>query len=472
VKRFRATFVAAIVLALLLVAALALQRRSEPGPGTVPDTLFRFEKDDLVAFRIERPDGTDLAFRQVDGVWRTEGQPWRPSRSMVRRVAHQLHDLDARANVAAAPESADRYGLGPDAIRVTVELADGTTHTFAVGDPNPTSVSWYMRPLPGDRIYVVKKSAMDFYRLDEDAWREDRITSFDSNDATRLEAVVDGRRLVVEKTGEQTWRMLEPVAQDASRDEVRRMLGRVAALRSFAAVADQPADRSPWGLAPPRHTILVTLGSGATIDLHVGDEVPGSDPPQRYAWLAEDDAVYAVRDGLLDEFRQPPEAYRNRVLLGQHEWLVTAYEVDRGGERLAVTRTADGWRWPDGAAISGQTPKRVATRAAELKAEAFVHDVPADAGLAPPAATVHLAFQDGTEATVVLGKVWEVEVPAPPRPGERITEGVRRVKKQLARIEGRPEVVEVDGSLGETIEDLFREHGRHAEREAEKGLEE
>ncbi len=479
-RRFRGTLLALLALVLVGVAVVVLDPRPEPPRpgGALPDTLFRFEKDDLVGFHIERPDGYALTIEKADGEWTTVGQTWRPSASMVRRVAHQLHDLDARANVAAKPESAALYGLGDDAIQVTIELADGTSKSFEVGDPNPTSVSWYMRPVPGEQVYVVKKSAVDFYRLGDDAWREDRITAFDSNDATRLEAMVDGRHMVVERTGEQTYRMLAPIVQDASRDEVRRMLGRAASLRSEEVVADAPADLSKWGLDPPRHTVSVTLGSGARIDVRLGDEVPGDeDPPRRYVWLQEDDAVYAVRDGLLEDFRHPPEHYRNRVLIGKHEADVKSYDVARGEETLAIGRTADAWRWPDGAAASGQTPARVAGRAAQIRANEFLADVPADAGLDPPAAVVRLTFEDGTTATVSLGKTWEETIPAPPpRPltGDPMRdrpEGPRQIKKQLARVEGVPEVVEIDGSLGDAIDDLFREHQRHADREAEKGLE-
>lgn len=477
-RRFRGTLLALLALLVVGIVAVAVGRRPETPPGALPDTLFRFEKDDLVGFNIQRPDGYTLTIRKVDGAWTTVGQTWRPSQSMVRRVAHQLHDLDARANVAAKPESAALYGLGDDAIEVTIELEDGTTHTFEVGDPNPTSVSWYMRPIPGEQVYVVKKSAVDFYRLGDEEWREDRITAFDSNDAARLEAVVDGRKLVIERTGDQTYRMLEPIAQGASRDEVRRMLGRVSSLRSDAVVADAPEKLSQWGLDPPRHTMSVTLGSGARIDVRLGDEVPGDeDPPQRYVWLQEDDAVYAVRDGLLEDFRYPVEHYRDRVLLGKNEADVKAYEVARGQETLTLGRTADGWRWPDGAAVSGQTPKRVAGRAAEIKANEFLKDEPADAGLDPPAVVIRLTFEDGTTAAVSLGKTWEETIPAPPPrprtgdPRDDRPEGPRQIKKQLARVEGTPEVVEIDGSLGDAVDDLFREHERHAAREAEKGLE-
>ena len=150
IRRFRGTLLALGALLVVLGVAAALELRPDRPPDeALPDEIFRFEKGDLVGFEVVRPDAT-IAVRKVDGVWKVDGQPWRPNKAMIRRVGHQLHDLDARADVVEASETADlaRYGLGPDAIRVTLTLADGRALAFAVGDPNPTSVSYYMRPLP------------------------------------------------------------------------------------------------------------------------------------------------------------------------------------------------------------------------------------------------------------------------------------------------------------------------------------
>lgn len=488
IRRFRGAMLALVVLVAVLGVAAALELRTADAPDdALPDPIFRFEKEDLVGFEVVRPDAT-IAVRKVDGVWKVDGQPWRPNKAMIRRVGHQLHDLDARADVVEAPETADlaRYGLGPDAIRVTLTLADGRQLAFAVGDPNPTSVSYYMRPLdsgtadpagPGGPVYVVKKAAMDYYRLDVEAFREDRIATFDADDAVRLEAVVDGRRIDVEKVGERVYRMHAPVEQAAARDEVRMMLGRISALRAVRFVEDAPADLGRYSLDPPLHRVVVTLASGETLSVRVGDAVPGTDPPERYVYLEEDDAVYTVRDGLLDSYRRTADEMRDRELLGtKHEWNVTAMTVTQGGESLALTRTSDDWRWPDGQAVPGSTPKRVAARAAELRALTFFDDgPPADPGLDIPWATIELTFDDGTAGTVRLGDGWEVEVTAPPppssgrRPGPPPEPVTRTEARRYARVGDGP-VVEVDGQLAQVVQDLFREYGRKVERDGDKRL--
>ena len=136
-RRFVGTGLAA--LALLLVIGLSWWVGGDERPPTIePEVLFSFEKEDLVAFRVSRPDEV-LAFEEVQGRWQVVGQRWRPSASLVRRVAHQLHDLTARAQVVETAEDLSRYGLGAGAIRVDFTLASGQERSFEVGDPNPSS---------------------------------------------------------------------------------------------------------------------------------------------------------------------------------------------------------------------------------------------------------------------------------------------------------------------------------------------
>ncbi|MEQ1570682.1 MAG: DUF4340 domain-containing protein [Myxococcota bacterium] len=484
IARFRGTWIALAALVVVLGVWWLGSRPATAPPRVAPSEVFRFEKEDLVGFAVVHPDGQALTVRQVDGQWAVDGQPWRPSRSMIRRVAHQLHDLDARADVVRETEPGDlaRYGLGPESIAVTLTLSDGRALAFRVGDPNPTGVSWYLGV--DDRVFVVKKSAMDFWRLDAEAYREDRITSFDADEATRIDAVVDGRAVAVERTGHRTYQMHAPVEQPASRDEVRMMLGRVSALRATTFVADAPADLARWSLDPPLHTIRIELETGEAVALGLGAEVVGADPPQRYLWHEQDRAVYAVKDGLLDSFRKPVDAYRDRDPIRHQEWDAASMVATQRGVEVALTRSSDGWRWPGGGAVSGSTPKRVAERASGLRVISFEPAEPFE--LDPPWATVSLTYADGATADVVLGRGYEVELPPsappPPRPGEPPPPPAPRTEaRRIARITVTPAggapalvlpAVEVDGQLAEVLGDLFREHGRKRDRDAEKRLDE
>ncbi len=418
-----------------------------PAEGAVESAaIFRFEKEDLVGIRVTRPD-LSLAFARSDEGWETVGESWRPSASMMRRVSHQLHDLTARAEVVDRPEAPERYGLGPDAIRVELDLRDGRTLSFAVGDPNPSSVSWYMQPLPDGPVYVVKKAAVDYYRMGAEAFREDRYASFDAADCEAIFAVVDGRELRFQRTGERSWEMRAPVQWRADRDRVQRILGAVAASRAMAFVADAPEDLSKWELGEGADGVTLSLSSGEPITLRFGALVPGSDPQLRYVWRAEDDAVYTARAAMLDPLTEPLEAYRDPKVFGAQSGQLVAIEASRGGERVAIAASADGWRWEEGAAIPGATPRRVASALTGLRATAF-HDPPVGLALAEPLTAVALSFDDDTSVQLQIGA----------------SDGAAR----LVSVGGDPVLYEVSEELSDRLSDLFRERQRWLDKRDER----
>lgn len=436
-RRFGGAAAAAVVL--VLVAALWWVTAVEPEPASEPDALFRFDKEQLSGIRIVRPSDTIELVREGDH-WVSTTHDWRPSATMVRRVGHQLHDLTARARVADSSGDLEAYGLGDDAIEVHLTLDDGTRYSVAVGDPNPTSVSWYVRLLPDGPVYVVKKAAVDYFRFDAEDFREDRIAFFDAADCTSIEMVVGGQRRVVERTGDTTWRLAIPMELEADRDAVSRVIGAVASARALRTVADHPADRTQWGLADSRDRVRVVLASDEPIELHFGDSA-GGDPEQRYVWHVGDDAVYAVRASVFDPIGIEVDALRNTRLVGRRVTELEWIHVVQGDREVRIERSADSWRWPDGGEVSGATPRRVADAAVGLRARGFRDDTAASAleewavatlGFAEDEVRIALAGPDGT----------------------------------LAAVSGQ--VAEVDGTLAERIEDLLREHGRRLDREAER----
>jgi len=462
-KRFSGALIALAVLVIIGGVWGAYVALNQP-PPEVDETpqIFSFEKEDLVGITLERKD-TTIAFELGDdGEWNWVDSSWRPSSSMVKRVAHQSHDLAARATVAQAEDLAE-YGFGDEPITVTLDLRGDEQIRFQAGDPNPTSVSWYVRPLPGDTVYVVKKSAVDYWRMDVEDFREKRFAGFEADDAVAIDATVDGRRLVFRRVDAEKWQQTEPVQQRADRQKVRTMLGRTSALKAWAFVEDHPEDLSRYGLAEPKHTVQITRSEGETITLHVGDVIVGTEPQERYVLRVEDDAVYQTRDGFLEAFLETDQEYRDtRILYVESDEIVDYTVYSERFEPITVTRTPDGWRWPDGAQISGATPRRVAREATDPTALEFI-DEPEDGkdyGLDDAERRVVVKRQGAEPLQVVLGE----------RFGVVDAETGREHDRYYLRVEGDPVVYVVSGALHDELDALLNEYRRKLETDEEKGL--
>lgn len=432
--------------------------------------LFPFEKANLARIVVERPDGVITLVEREDGWW-LETENLRASRSMVNRVKHQLHDLVARATVVDDPGEAALYGLGASAVHVTLTFRDGSITQFDAGDPNPSGVSFYIRRKDDAVIYTVKKSAVDYYSLSLSEFRERRFASFDSKDVDALEAhLPEGRVLKFQRTGERNWDLLEPVRFAADDSGVRSLLGRVSALKANEFVTDSDADLAKYGLQPPRAEVTVRFSGREPLTLLIGDPTGRKDGEYAliYVKLADEPTVYTARSGLLEDYAAEPETFRlkrfarmdpNELASMEATYAGVGSDADLSGT-VTVRMEADSWLWDSGVPVPGSTPKRLATRAANIQADAFVAASGKDAqyGFDAPVARVVLRDRSAEVRTVIVGKA------AAPEIGP---EGEERPRFYARTLEF-PEIYIVDGGVVDVVKDLMREHTRKAEGDDEK----
>jgi len=476
VKQFRGTIIALVALGLLVGAYFGLKPR-ELTPKERKELmkveegvkLFAFEKADLVRVDVTRADGTITLVEKPDSWW-IEGTDMRASRQMVNRVKHQLHDLVSRATVVDDPGEPALYGLGDSAVYVKLTMRDGSIREFYAGDPNPSGVSFYIRRKQDDVIYTVKKSAVDYYSLSLSEFRERRFASFDSKDVDGLEAELPGGKpLKIQRSGERDWDLLEPAQFAASDMEVRGLLGRISAMKAIQ-FGDETADPASQGLVPPRARITIRFSGGREpITLELGSPTGEKDGeyPLAYARLAGESFVYKVRDVFLEDYMVNPQELRltqfGRMDQNKLVSLTAAFAPgDPDDQDLAGTvtvRQAVGeWQWDDGVIVPGSTPRRVASRAADIDSDEFVGEGGTDVayGFDRPTVKVDMVDQEGKSATILVGKS------APPTVDDEGHERPRWFAKHAAY----PEVYIVTDGLVDVVKDLMREHGRHARGEA------
>jgi hypothetical protein len=484
-KKFRGTLVVLALLIGALLFVVLIEKPVEDDPNAAQEiALFDFEKQDLVRARVSRPctaeelaqlecEGLDVVtLLETDEGWIIEETGFRASKSMVNRFKHQLHDLVARATVVADADDPALYGLGSEQ-RAEVELRfrDGSEQGFYGGDPNPSGVSYYLQPNPGDAVYTVKKSAVDFLFQDFSKFREARFAGFNSKDVDRLKAELpDGRVLELQRVGESRWVMLQPLQMNVSTDKARSLLGRVAVLKADRFVEDLGAsggDLSPYGLDEPRARITVSFGTRAPLTLLVGDTVPdGADPAMAWMMVSTDRTVYTAKEAFLEDYLVDPAELRDFTLVELDDEDIVEIEVEmlrhpdepELNDVVPLSKPGDRWMWFDGTPVPGSTPKRVASRVASLKADEFVDGPLSRFGLDQPMARVRVSDDQGVSATLLLGD----QAPS----GLGIED--REIRRVYAVVEGSEQVVIVDWSVVSVLEDAVREQRRKKKNEAEK----
>lgn len=473
-KAFKGTAVVAVLLIAALAAVKFIEKPVEEAPiEDLERTLFDFEKQDLVKTVVTRPDGETLTLIEQDEGWILEETGFRASKSMVNRVKHQLHDLTARAQVIEEADDPALYGLGDSSIHVELTFRDGRVESFRAGDPNPSSVSYYIQPDGESAIFTVKKSAVDYYSLSLDEFRERRFAGFNSKDADRIAAdLPEGRRLELQRVGEKSWQMIAPQEMPVSLDEARSLLGRVAVLKAVDFVADQPEDLSSWGLDEPRARITISFGTREPLTLLVGAEVQGDeDPSLSHMLVVGEDVVYTAKDQFLDDYIVDPDDLRDRAFMDLADEAVvevsgtlhrSAKEPELVGE-VPLKKLGDVWTWYDGKPVPGSTPRRLAERVSGVDAEEFVDGASSlkPYGLDEPMASIRLVTDTGIERVLLLGDAAE------PR---TLVDEEREIPRLYAKRADIDTVYVVDEGVLNVLHDALREQNRKLKNDAEKDV--
>jgi len=473
-KTFRGSLLA-ISIMVVLAAVIMWQRPTLFAP-TVSEgaQIFSFEKHELMRVAVERPDDDTVVLVERDGQWVIEGSGHQAGRSMVNRVKHQIHDLTARAVVVDTPDKPELFGLGNHATLVTLTLRDGREIVFRVGDPNPTSVSYYLQPAGSDVIFTVQKAAVDYYSLTLDEFRERRFSTFDSKDVVAFTAKVDlpdaQYELTMDRIGPRQWNMTSPINMSADNDHARRLLGRVSALKAVRFETRDPELFESQGLDRPRVDMEIRFSSRPPIRIRVGADAPRDSRFDALAYVLkdDDDTLYVARSGMLETFAKDPATLRNRRVVKVEADDVVAIDAVLADSPEAsvhgdagVRYAAEQWVWKDGVPVSGSTPKRVARRFAELEVEEFVEN-PSDEwtryGLAEPYARVVLRNREDGQRVIRIGGAG---------PSAKDSEGHSR-DRFYASVEGEDGVYIVHSGLVEVVRDLVRESNRKDARDAEK----
>ena len=463
---FRGTLISAGFAAVLGIGWYVQQPQSKAPKAN--EQLFQFEKHELVKVEINRPESQSLVLEELDGQWKISGTEFDVSKSMVNRIKHQLHDLTARTLVEENPADPSRFGLGVKGIHVRLTMRNGKTIAFVAGDPNPTGVSYYIQPDSSNAVYTVKKSALDYYSLEISSFRESRFAYFDAKEVQSIRVVQpSGEDFALSLTPEERWLLIEPFEMAADSDMVRRLMGRIAALKARRFVEKGEPDY-PLAIIEevPRLRVLLTEKSGSTLEVSFfGHEVENG---EGLCWvkLKNESSLYLVPEKTLEAFDIELDTLKDRKVFPLLAEDIQALTVSSGpGEgsipegTYSAQQLSGVWTWQDGVPVPGSTPDRLANALSGIRVIEFLDGERSAFQLDASNAPLHIqADSQNTSVNVYLGAEGE----------PLIDDEGNAFKRYTMAIDEHPEVYLVDVHLRSVGHDFVREGGRRNDRALEQ----
>jgi hypothetical protein len=269
--------------------------------------VFAYAYDKVNRVEVESAAGTIKLER--DGInWNiTAPEALKADSGAVNGLLWRIRDLRASGFLDESPAGVARYLSKPD---VTVKIWEegakdpkilllGLSNAIKVGEPTGVAAPSAKGPV----FMVEAKDIRDFSKTATDLRDKSVVASFDMKEVKRVRITVGDKRLLLERRGEDEWRVLEPSKGPAKEIKVTGLLLTLRALKWKEIAAADGADAARFGLDKPEVEIAVLKADGKEM---AGLAIGRTDPKLSYVRSKSSPAIFAVDPKMLEDIRKAP----------------------------------------------------------------------------------------------------------------------------------------------------------------------
>lgn len=276
-------------------------------------TLLQYDSEHITRLDIAAPEGPISVVRTAPEQYALE-QPEEATADADAWVnlLWELREIKAKDFVTETLATPADYGLDIPRRQITLwESLPGTTppevvpHTLRLGAATPEGNGVYVQLADQPAVYLIDPAeAQRLFEISAFTLRDKKILKFESETVQKIEVQYPQQRLIVERRGDNTWRLIAPQARAITRAwKVDNILYELSTLEYQKIIMEKAANGTQYGLDTPQAQITLWQQDGATLGpLVVGassdSEVAGTKTV--YVQLHHETPLYAVAATFLD----------------------------------------------------------------------------------------------------------------------------------------------------------------------------
>jgi hypothetical protein len=274
-------------------------------------TVVVFAQDKANRIEVESPKGRVVIERDGTGWKITTPDALKADSGVVSSLLWSIRDLRASGFLAEAATDIVRYLKKPEiTVRIWEEGAKEPKTVFLgpsseVRGGKPAAVAAVDGQ--GPVALVDAKALQDLAKSEADLRDKSLLPAFELSDVKRARLTGAGKPVVVERSGESDWKVLEPSRGSAKSDKVTNLLLGLKSLRWKDIVSPKGDDAPRYGLDQPELEVSLYKGDGAEVaTLQVGKQESGV----TYVRVKTVPTIYAVDSQLLTDLKKAPAEVR------------------------------------------------------------------------------------------------------------------------------------------------------------------
>ena len=268
------------------------------------------DRDKVAKLELESAKGTVTAAREKDQWTLVAPQALPADQVEVGAVLTKLRDLRAQGFLSDDASGIARYLAKPQ-VRVTLTEQGGVTTTVLLGPSTETRggapVAYAAIAGKGPVVLVDAKVLEDLSRSATELRDRRLLGDLVPRDVKRVRVSAGGQTAVLERKGEDDWRMLEPAKGGANASKVNDLLYGLRGLRWREIVAPAGQDAARFGVDAPTLEVALFKGDGGEIATIIVGKREGE---LAYVRTKAQPAIYSVESRVLGPAPKVPDDFK------------------------------------------------------------------------------------------------------------------------------------------------------------------
>ena len=231
--------------------------------------------------------------------------------------------------------------------------------------------------------------------------------NFNKEQVAKIEIIADGETTLLSKL-EGNWVVTSMDSYPADSESVTELLSKVAEFKNTQRVSSNPEKQSEFEVDSTGVEAKLMDANGTRLaHLFVGKTTPGF--LSSYVRTADSNDVYVAQGYLQSVFNKGARTWKDRTIFDFNKGIVTQLNISSPEETLELRLDAEGtWQMlkPTAAAVKQDEVDSLLTTLSALDTDDFAEttDDLSEYGLDTPASTLSAVRNDGTIATLHIGK--------------------------------------------------------------------
>lgn len=268
------------------------------------------ERDKVAKVELESPKGAVTAARDKDQWKLVAPQPLPADQVEVGAILTKLRDLRAQGFLSDDASGIPRYLAKPQ-VRVTLTDQGGAVTTLLLAPSTETRggapVAYAAIAGKGPVVLVDGKTLEDLARSATELRDRRLLADLVPRDVKRVRVRTGGQTAVLERKGEDDWRMVEPTKGGANGAKVNDLLYALRGLRWKDIVAPAGQDAARFGVDAPTLEVALFKGDGDEIATVLVGKREGE---LAYVRTKAQPAIYSVESRLLGPTPKVPDDFK------------------------------------------------------------------------------------------------------------------------------------------------------------------